>query len=374
MLKILLTADNHIGLKYASHEQGSFLAQARISALEPMVELAHREDCGLFVIAGDLFENVSTVSKRDVKAATEILSHFHGTVAILPGNHDYYTPEAKVWQHFREAAGQSDNLLLMTEARPYSLDIAGESVTLYPALCNTRHSAPGENSLDWIKKLDLSTASDSYRIGVAHGALEGETIDSEGRYFLMTRQELCSIPMDLWLLGHTHIPFPRNLIGNTERIFNAGTHVQTDVSCACQGQCFLLELEQDRTVRAKSVPTGSVNFVRKDVAVTAGQMEAQLERALAELDDHTVVEILLSGAVLPEEYENRHIIAEKLLSRFLEGRYYDYGLSRRISRETIEKEFPETSFAAGFLTVLLDDAKEAQLAYDLLQELKEGLQ
>ena len=43
-----------------------------------------------------------------------------------------------------------------------------------------------------------------------------------------------------------------------------------------------------------------------------------------------------------------------------------------ISKELIESEFPETSFSAGLLTSLLDEPKEAQLAYELLKSLKEG--
>lgn len=373
MLKIFLTGDNHIGLKYASHEQAAALAQARISAFVDMVEAANGADCGLFVIAGDLFENVSTISKKDVQAVTDILSRFHGTVAVLPGNHDYYTPDARVWQQFREAMTQTDNILLMTEYRPYALDVGGQAVLLYPALCTARHSAPGENNLGWLKALDLP-AGGPCRIGVAHGALEGESMDGEGRYFLMTRAELEAIPMDLWLLGHTHVPFPRDLSGTCGRIFNAGTHVQTDVACACGGQCFILELDEDRTVRAKTVPTGNIRFFRKYMDLTAGEMEAQLDRALADIDDSAVVELVLSGAVTPEEYEDRHRLLSGKLSRFLEGSYHDYGLSRRISRDLIQAEYPETSFSAGLLTALLEDPKEAQLAYDLLRELKEGVQ
>lgn len=372
MLRIFLTADAHIGLKYASHRQAAVLAQARTEAFGTMVELADREGCQLFVIAGDLFENVSTVGKKEVKAVVELLSRFGGMVVVLPGNHDYYTPDGKVWQYFLDAAAPYDNILVMTEYRPYALELSGQSVTLYPALCTARHSAPGENNLGWIKELEFSSC-DGYRIGVAHGALEGETIDSEGRYYLMTRKELEAIPMDLWLLGHTHVPFPRLAECVGERIFNAGTPVQTDVTCDCEGQSFILELDEMCTVHAKLVPTGTVRFVRKTVNLSAGEMEDRLDRALSELDDNTVVELILTGAVQPEEYEDRHRVLEKKLSRFLEGSYRDGGLSRSISKALIEAEYPETSLSARLLTALLDRPKEAQLMYELLQELKETM-
>ena len=66
MLKIFVTGDNHIGLKYASHEKASVLIEARISAFYDMVQKANDEECNLFVITGDLFENTYSIAKRDI--------------------------------------------------------------------------------------------------------------------------------------------------------------------------------------------------------------------------------------------------------------------------------------------------------------------
>ena len=90
MLRIFLTGDNHIGLKYASHEESAVLASERIEAFYDMVETANQENCNIFVISGDLFENTYSVSKRDIKTLLDTLSRFKGTVAVMPGNHDYY--------------------------------------------------------------------------------------------------------------------------------------------------------------------------------------------------------------------------------------------------------------------------------------------
>ena len=102
MLKVFVTGDNHIGLKYASHEQAAVLASCRITAFEGMVETANQENCALFVITGDLFENTYSVSKREIKILLDALSCFKGTVVVLPGNHDYYDKEVKLWQYFKD--------------------------------------------------------------------------------------------------------------------------------------------------------------------------------------------------------------------------------------------------------------------------------
>lgn len=373
MIRIFVTGDNHIGLKYAGHEHGEDLAKSRLDAFYGMVEKANQENCSLFVIAGDLFENTGGVSKKDIKTLLERLSSFHGTVAVLPGNHDYYDREVTVWQCFREVMKAYDNIMLLSDYRPYAITADGENAVLYPAFCTSRHSEPNQNNLDWIKKENIVN-DDTYRIGIAHGAVAGETMDREGQYFLMTRAELESIPVDVWLIGHTHVPFPRDLterFAPCERILNPGAHVQTDVSCDTEGLCFIVEIENDKKIRAKKFVSGNLRFYRKNIYLTAGEMENILTRELGGIDKNSVVDIILTGAVTPGEYEERHHILEKALSGFLEGTYDDYALSKQITKELIEAEFPETSFSAGLLNALLDEPKEAQLTYELLKSLRE---
>lgn len=374
MLKIFLTGDNHIGLKYASHEKASILAQKRMEAFGGMVKTANEEHCNLFIITGDLFESTRGVAQRDIKELLDHLGEFCGTVAVLPGNHDYYDEEAKFWSYFADVMSTKDNVMLLREYRPYEITVDEQKVVLYPALCTSKHSAPGENNLGWIKNEEI-VSDEAYRIGIAHGAVEGQTIDDEGRYFLMTRSELESIPVDVWLLGHTHVPFPQIPDGETitgERIFNAGTHVQTDVACNTEGQCFIIEVSPDKAVRAKKAITGNLRFCRKTILLEAGKMEQILSRELSGIKDDSVVDLILTGAVSAKEYEDRAAVMERILSRFIEGNYRDATLSKLISKELIESEFPETSFSAALLTSLLDEPKEAQLAYELLQSLKGG--
>ena len=373
MLRIFVTGDNHIGLKYANHEHSDVLVSSRISAFEKMVKTANEENCDLFVITGDLFENTTGPAKKEMKLLLELLSGFTGTVAILPGNHDYYDNEVKVWRTFKEVMSSYDNILLLKEYRPYPVNVHEEVVILYPALCTSKHSDAGRNNIGWIKEFEMDRSA--YHLGIAHGSVEGESLDEEGKYFPMKREELEGIPVDAWLIGHTHVPFPRLITENYTtcgKIFNAGTHVQTDVACNTEGLCFIVEIAEDKSVRAKKVVTGNLRFYRKNIEVVAEKMEQILIDELKECADNSAVEVILTGAVTIDEYEERHQILTSVLSRFIEGTYNDYKLSKLISKELIDAEFSETSFSAKFLTSLLDDPKEAQLAYELLESLKEG--
>ena len=376
MLKMFMTGDNHIGLKYAKYgEKAAFLAEKRISAFCDMVKKANEEECGLFVITGDLFENISGIAKRDIASLLNILSEFSGTVAVLPGNHDYYDEEAKVWKDFKAASDSCHNILILNEYRPYSVFAGDDEVVIYPAFCTSKHSKPGENNLDWVKDENI-LPDETYRIGIAHGAVEGETIDSEGRYFLMTRKELEAIPVDAWLIGHTHVPFPNNLakeFSACDKIFNAGSHVQPDVATNTEGSCFIIEISKDKKVKAKKFLSGNIRFYRPEIKVSAGNMEEILERELSGFNSESVIDgMVLSGTADKDEYEDRREIIENALARFVSGSYDDSALSRLISKELIDSEFAETSLSAAVLSALLEEPKEAQLVYELLGELKGG--
>ena len=372
MLKIFMTGDNHIGLKYAGHERAAQLVEARISAFDRMVDAANGEDCSLFVITGDLFDS-ENVSEKEMTRVLEALEKFRGTVVVLPGNHDYFDENSKLWKRFSKLSERMDRILLLSEMRPYELPLMDERVVLYPALCTSEHSK--ENNLGWMTS-DKFVNDGVYRIGIAHGAVEGETIDNEGQYYLMKRSELERIPVDVWLIGHTHVPFPKNLKTDEytagERIFNAGTHVQKDVHNNTEGCCFLIKIDDTHKVSAKKFISGGLRFYREEVFVKAGEMEETLLRKTKDFDDHSVVELTVSGAVTAEEFETQGEIVQKVLERFLESKSHLHGLTKLITEELIDAEFPETSFSANFLKDLLDEPKEAQLAYDLIKSFKGG--
>ncbi len=369
-----MTGDNHIGLKYAKYgEKAAFLAEKRISAFKKMVEKANEEECGLFVITGDLFENVSGIAKKDISSLLNILSEFSGTVAVLPGNHDYYSEDAKVWKDFRAVSDSCHNVMLLNEYKTHRIFSGDDEVVIYPAFCMSKHSEPGANNLGWIKDENI-VPDKAFRIGIAHGAVEGETIDNEGKYFLMTKKELDEIPVDAWLIGHTHVPFPDNLTENfseSGKIFNAGSHVQQDVATNTEGCCFIIEIGEDKKIKAKKFLSGNIRFYRPEIKLSAGKAEEILERELSSFENESVIDgMIVSGTVDTDEYENRRRMIESSLSRFVSASYDDSALSRLISKELIDSEFAETSLSASVLSALLEEPKEAQLVYELLSELK----
>ena len=150
-MKIFLTGDNHFGKKYDRYpEAKDILIKSRFDVFENMVQKAETEGCDLFVVAGDLFDNINTVKVSDVKQIVDILASFSGHTIVLPGNHDYFTGNEKVWKDFENALSAKDHsITLIKEFKPYVFDIGERKVVIYPAFCQSKHSK--ENNLNWIK-------------------------------------------------------------------------------------------------------------------------------------------------------------------------------------------------------------------------------
>lgn len=142
MLKVFVTGDNHIGKKYDRYPDiKEKLIQSRFDAMRDMIRQAEKEGCGIFVITGDLFDNTSNIKVADVKQMVEVLSEFAGAVLVLPGNHDYYTGEEKVWKDFEKALQNQDhNIILLKEWRECPFEVGEENVIIYPAFCQSKHS------------------------------------------------------------------------------------------------------------------------------------------------------------------------------------------------------------------------------------------
>ena len=381
MVKVFVTGDNHFGKKYDRYQTiKDKLIQSRFDVLQNMVHKAEAEECELFFVTGDLFENIYNIKVSDVKKVVDILAEFPGNVIVLPGNHDYYTGDEKVWKDFDKELSRIDhNITLIKSFEPYYFDAGEERVVVYPAFCQSKHSK--DNNLGWIKEEEISK-DDIINIGVAHGTIQGVAHDEKEEYFLMTESELSAIPVDVWLIGHTHIPYPDVLKEDEDtagyKIFNAGTHEQTDLSNNTEGNGFIISIEKkgsNAKVLARKYVSGRVHFYDIDVNVSPNSDTAlsdAIKSAIENKDTNSVVRINVYGSVKQSEYLEKDKIYREILGDYLTYEIVDNELSEEITIDKIREEFAETSFAAMFLEELTDDPTELQMAYQLLQSCKEN--
>ncbi len=368
-LKIMLTGDVHLGRKFSSYPEDTArqLEQARFRSLKNVVNEACRRECNLLVIAGDLFDKV-TILEGDLLEAINILSEFSGDlVVVLPGNHDFAGVD--LWDNFQRKAPA--DVVLLDKTKPYELNRFDLKATIYPAPCDDRTSR--ENNLDWIKKEDIK--DDRFKLGVAHGALQGISPDMTDSYFSMRSEELRKLNIDLWLLGHTHIPLPKNVDENiqNEYIFNCGTPEPDGLDCSHEGQAWYIELEKDGSTKAIPVKTGEYRFLDIAREVNSEDDFACLLQEVRQKEkaEKTVMRIKIFGRIPEAAYKKKQEYYRKFRDSVFHLQILDDDLNLQLNRDKIAEEFPEGSFPYQVLEELIDDERALELAYELLQEVKQ---
>lgn len=370
-LKIFHTSDLHLGMKFAGYEGEvrDALVEARFQCLARLVRIANEQKCDLFVVAGDLFERVD-VAKKDVVRAAQALSQFEGhLVTVLPGNHDYVSPDdSGLWGTFREQG--RDNLLALLKRQPLDLTDYGMDAVLYPCPCTAKHSS--ENATDWVN--DERINSDKrHHIGIAHGSLEGISPDFEDAYYSMTRQALESAPVRIWMLGHTHIRYP-DKPGTQDRIFYGGTPEPDGFDCDHRGVAWIHQMGDDGSVRSTPMTTGAYYFRHDDIGVErAEDADTIVKRYAAEENRKLLLKLKLMGRVPDDVYAQISWIQQQVEKLVFWLKVDTSQVVRRITERDINATFTEGSFPHRLLRALARDEKDfeaLQEAHRLIMEVK----
>ena len=370
-LKLLHTADLHLGMTFNNRpypeEVRSRLVEARFEALAGLVELANEEKCRLLVIAGDLFHRAN-VSAEAVIRAIDILKRFEGVTAVLPGNHDYCDPYSALWAQFRDKA--FDELLLLAEQRPYRLHDYGIDAVLYPAPCDSKHSA--ENRLDWLKTI-AEKPEGRWHIGVAHGTVRGISPDFNDQYFPMEEAELSALKMDYWCLGHTHVRYPDLNETGREVFIYSGTPEPDGFDCRHNGMVWITELNDDGSHCSRSVETGQFRFKEIEKEIRSSGDFDSLHKELAAKGSKTLVKLKLYGTLPENEYKQRNLFYARLEETLFYLERDDSELAIEITPEVIDGKYPAGSFPHRFLQRLAakDEPEALQAAFRLIEGVRE---
>jgi DNA repair protein SbcD/Mre11 len=368
-LKILHTADLHLGLKFSGYpDVQSELSEARFEVLDRLICKANSEKCDLFVLAGDFFDRV-TIAKRDISRCVDILNEFDGLVVVLPGNHDYISSQSELWDYFVAHIG--DRVIVLDKKEPFSLDHYDLDVTLYPGPCTAKHSS--ENAVGWVETVHKDPNT-KYHIGVAHGNIEGLGIDERQNYYPMTRAELLGYGLDLWLLGHIHVPFPTGET-SSERIYYSGTPEPDGFDCRHSGYAWLIELDDEKRINGQRISTGKYQFTHDEHEVRTSEDLAKLKKHYTDTDrTNMLVKLKLTGRLPRETYAELETIKSLISDHVLYLQWDDNDVAIEITIDVIDQEFTQDSFPHKLLAALasnLEDAEALQIGYEMIQEVKE---
>ena len=367
-LKIMHTGDVHLGMKFNQYPQiSSELEAARYQALENVVREANKRKANLLAVAGDLFDKAN-IKSVNITKTIKILDKFAGdALLILPGNHDYSDGITTLWDKFKtEIKGR---MLILDQEKVYDLKNFGISAAVYPAPCDSKLSA--ENKLGWIK--DLKERPDrEYHLALAHGALAGFSPDLNDDYFKMSREELLALEMDLWLLGHSHLPYPQQKNVKMQKIFNNGTPEPDGMDCSHYGSAWFIEFDQEKQLAAEQVRTGNYHFSDLEKELSS---RSELEEIITEILDsdpqNKVLRLKLKGELPREDFEEKDQYLAELRDNCFYTKIDQSGLNIKIDQELIAAEFAENSFPYQLLNELEDNSQALHLAYKMLKEVQQ---
>ena len=372
-LRILHTADNHIGLSFNQYAEPAKerLIEGRFASLERMVATANERHAHFIVVAGDLFDKI-TVTKAQIERAVKILGKFEGeAVLVLAGNHDYSEgPDSKLWKQFRTAADGSC-VLALTEPSTKDFESDDYKVHFHACPCPSKHGK--DHTIGWVATEEKPT--DSLHIGIAHGNVEGLGLDAEQRYFNMAESDFRNAGLHTWLLGHIHVPTPAPGTTGKPLYFMPGIHTPDSVKCSHPGHAWWIEMDADGTIRHEQLTTGAIQFVRLHPDLHHSNDILELRAKCESLDaPNTILDLQLTGRLREEESAELNAMLSEISPTFLNFSQ-ERNIAPVLDASAISKRFPEGTLPSDLLHVLLTDGAhhgDAQLALDIIETFKKS--
>ena len=371
-VRILHTADNHLGISYAQYPDRvrDRLVEERFQALERLVETANSRGAHFLVVAGDLFDKTS-VGKNLVERTVKILANFEGVhVLVLAGNHDFCEGgDSKLWRTFRETAEGTCVIPLVAQAVK-DFEVEDARIRFYACPCPSKRGS--NHAIGWVG--DADKGDGVLHIGIAHGNVEGLGLDADQRYFNMSEQDLRATGVDVWLLGHIHVPAPPAATTGRPLFFMSGTHTPDSVKCTHPGHAWWIELGMDGACRHEQLTSGGVRFLRLKRELRNSDDIAALSSRCSLLDAaNTILDLQLSGRLRAEEFTDLKACLGTIHEKFLYVSQDLEGIARVLDSIAISSKFPERTLPHALLNALLADEShpgDTHLALEIIESLQ----
>ena len=207
MLRLLHTADVHLGARHADLGEGAAAQRERqYAAFRATLDLAIAEKVDLVLIAGDLFDS-NVQPKRSVERVAADLARLKAAkirTVILPGTHDVYD-RASIYRAYdlKALAGSGvheDWVTVLTPDAPF-VHLAACGVLVVGVVHDTKR-APRGALAGAVAKVPADVDA-AWRVGMLHGALAipGRT---DGDDVVVTTDEIAASGLDYLALGHWH--------------------------------------------------------------------------------------------------------------------------------------------------------------------------
>jgi len=311
MIKVVLTADNHLGRYYAKMPP-SILAERRKrlrKAFDRSVRFACEQRAHLFLIAGDLFDNSNPRNSERfyVADALQRLREQRVTVIAIGGNHD--TPKGSTEQggYVPQSVYQKLGALIFFDqsltVQPWrgtfeGVEVAVGGITPRPNLLPEHHPLDG---------VTFEGADANVRILLLHHPVEG-TIHPDAHEAILTRSAIAALPdVDYIFTGGVHRY--RTFVIEDKRVVVPGATEWMDFGAQEDSQVgfVYLEIEPGRVDRRPQfcpiTPQPRAELLIRTTELDGDDpMRAILDRLEAVSGTDTLLKLRIEGAISLEAF------------------------------------------------------------------------
>ena len=354
-IKIIHTADNHIGISYNSVSQAKTeLVKERLDSLKRIVEEGNKELANYLVIAGDLFD-ITKLNKSKTTEVIKILKAFKEKVIIIPGNHDHYIDAADSLWHYFKANVNAEKIIVLDQFNVFVDSVGEQEVRFYPAACRTLHSQ--QNMIGWVAGEEKP--ANAINIGIAHGNVDGLGRDEDEKYFNMSETELKAAGVDIWLLGHIHVAYPtQEVVNDNPGYFMCGTHMPDSWKSTNMGNAWVIEVDDSKNVKAKRFQPSKFSYKVIEADLRSIVDIDTLKTQLLNCDKkNTAVRLKLNGILVDAEIEALNDFIKEcsaLTTGFMHFEHNKF-IKRKIDQNAINNYFSAGSLPHMLLTELLNE-------------------
>jgi predicted phosphodiesterase len=200
MLKILHTADWHLGLRFPSFKEADQpkLTRARLDVVERIFGVAERHEVDAVLCAGDLFDSPEPATEwwQGLARCIERAGWSERPLILLPGNHDPLLP-GSVWSPAHPFRQQLPDWVKVVDRDDFSCRLGANAMVLATP-CRSR--AGDHDPTRYLPKRE--PGDERLRIGLVHG----QTFDIDGHQtnFPIAREAAHERGLDYLALGDTH--------------------------------------------------------------------------------------------------------------------------------------------------------------------------